>query len=322
MSKKLHEKVVVITGASSGTCRAAALLFARRGANVVRAARTAESLEEVAIECRRSGVQALTVPTDVRDPAAVRALAQRAAERFGRIDVWVNGAALSIISLAEEAPDESYRQLIEANVLGTIYGCIAVMPYFRAQGSGVLINMSSIAGVVGVPYIAGYAASKAAVHNFSDSIREELRDVPGVHVCAVIPPTIDTPFYQHSANYTGRSIHPVPPIYRPERVARAIVSLAERPRRNKPIGLAGRAVVLGQRLAPTLAMRLGAAWVNLTYFEDRHAPPTNGNLFEPMPAWNRIRGGWREKMRHPRALKDAASAALALPGAMVRALRG
>ena len=128
MAKKLKDLVVVITGASSGIGQATALEFAEQGASVVLAARREWALREVAIECERRGGQALHVPTDVTDEAAVHELARRALEHFGRIDVWVNNAAVGLFSRFEDAPIVDFRRVIETDLFGYVYGARAVLP--------------------------------------------------------------------------------------------------------------------------------------------------------------------------------------------------
>jgi NAD(P)-dependent dehydrogenase (short-subunit alcohol dehydrogenase family) len=144
MPRELGDSVVVITGASSGIGRAAARAFAERGARVVLAARSGGSLREVAKVCEAAGGQALVVPTDVTDEEAVRELARKSIEGFGRIDTWVNNAGVMAYGYLEEVPSGAYRQVIETNLFGQIHGSRTVVPYFKEQGSGVLINMSSM----------------------------------------------------------------------------------------------------------------------------------------------------------------------------------
>jgi NAD(P)-dependent dehydrogenase (short-subunit alcohol dehydrogenase family) len=150
MPRELGNSVVVITGASSGIGRATAHALAEHGASVVLAARSEESLQEAAQECEEIGGRALVVPTDVSDKEAVKDLASQAADRFGRIDVWVNNAGVMAYGYFEQIPDETYRQVIETNLFGATYGAHdgarAALPYFREQGGGVLINVSSLWG--------------------------------------------------------------------------------------------------------------------------------------------------------------------------------
>ncbi len=153
-------KVVVITGSSSGIGRGAALAFAARGDRVVLAARSAQKLTEAAAECRELGGAALAVPTDVSDEAAVQELVRRAVKEFGRIDVWVNAAAVWSYGRFEDTPPAVFRQIIETTLFGQVHAVRAVLPQFRAQGYGVLVNVASLYGRVSSPYVAPYVTAK------------------------------------------------------------------------------------------------------------------------------------------------------------------
>ena len=292
MPRRIEDSVVVITGASSGIGRATARAFARRGASVVLAARREALLREVAEECERAGGRALAVPTDVTDEAAVEALARRAVEEFGRIDVWVNNAGVTLYARFDEAPPRTYDRVIETNLFGSIYGARAALRRFREQGSGVLVNNASVFASMGAPYASAYIASKHAVRALGECLRQELRDADDIHVSTILPASIDTPFFQHAANYTGRALKPLRPVIDVERVAEAIVGLAERPRRERVVGQSGRMLRLG-RAAPWLQERMVARQVELDHFQDAPAPPTDGNVLEPMPAGAGASGGWQ-----------------------------
>jgi short-subunit dehydrogenase len=299
---RVKDCVVVVMGASSGIGRATALAFAGHGAAVVLAARRQEALDEVARECEAAGGQALAVPTDVTDFKAVEELARRAVERFGRIDVWVNDAALMLFAPFLEAPLEDFRRVLDVNVMGYVHGAKAALPRMKEQGGGVIVNVSSIVGVVAQPYTHAYSMSKAAVRALSASLRQELMleggDARKVKVATVLPATMDTPFFEHAANYTGRATKAMPPVYTPERVARTIVNLVRVPRREVLVGSMGRSLVMQAKLTPGLVEKMMAVQVDKTHLARRRpAPATDGNLHEPAHGTGSVHGGWNATRR-------------------------
>jgi NAD(P)-dependent dehydrogenase (short-subunit alcohol dehydrogenase family) len=324
MHGELVEKVVVVTGASSGIGRATALHFARAGAAVALAARSGEALREVRDEITRAGGRALAAECDVSDEDAVEALAERAERELGPLSVWVNDAAILAMGSFEETPPEVFRRLMETNFMGTVHGARAALRRFRTSGRGVLVNVASIDGKIAVPYASAYTASKHAVVGFSTSLRQELRlaRARNVHVCVVLPATIDTPLFQHAANFRRLGIKALPPVYSPDRVARTIVRLATRPRRETFVGTSAHLMFFGWSLAPSLAERLYASMVDRRHFAHDHATSdTTGNAFSPTPP-EAERGGWsRPKHWTRRALAVAAPAALAA-GAVWASRRG
>ncbi len=300
----------MITGASSGIGRATALEFARRGTSLVLAARREHALEEVAEECRRLGVAAVAVRTDAADAAAVDALARHAVAAHGRVDVWVNNAGVYLVGRFEDTPPEVFERVVETNFLGYVHGSRAALAQFRRQGSGVLINNASLDAHLGVPYHTAYASSKWAVVGFSHSLRQELRDTPHIDVAVVSPASIDTPLFHQAANYSGRPLKAITPTYEPEKVARAIVALAQRPRREVVVGGAGKLVALQHRIAPALTERVFAAQLEHDQWQDGESPPTPGNAFEPLEGWTGASGGWQSVPRAARRVALVSAAAL------------
>lgn len=286
--------VVVITGASSGIGRATAYAFARCGHDLVLAARRADKLTEVETDCRAAGVRALAVPTDVTREAEVEELARRADEAFGGIDVWFNNAGVGLYGKFEDLPSDAWRRVIETNLFGYVYGAKAALRRFRAQHRGILINNASIAGRVAHPDATAYVASKYAVRGLSEGLRQELLDEPAIHVCAVLPSAIDTPFFQHAANYSGRVLRAMPPVYPASDVAEAVVDLVHRPRREVVVGGFGKIAVAQKQLMPSTMTRISGRAMHAGFFADEPHPATAGALFSPMEDPMGVSGGWRD----------------------------
>ena len=286
---------VVITGASSGIGLATALAFARRGDRLVLAARDEMSLDEAAVRCRAEGGEAIAVPTDVSVEAMVEELARAALDAFGRIDLWINNAAVTAFGFFERIPPEVFRQVIETDLIGTANGARAALPLFKRQGRGILINVASMVSYVPQPYATPYVASKTAVRAFGECLRMELslEHASHIHVCTVMPESVDTPLFENAANFAGRAARPMPPILTPEQVAEAIVKLVEQPRREVFVGHAGRMATLMHSFAPGLFERTMARQVDRKHFQRLPAAPDAGNVLAPVGEGAHVHGGWR-----------------------------
>ncbi|WP_250034200.1 SDR family oxidoreductase [Paractinoplanes maris] len=292
MAKPVSDQVVVIAGASSGIGRATALAFAAAGAKVVCAARSAAALDTLVEQIRADGGQAVAAPTDVADPARVRALAHLAEQTFGRIDTWVNNAAVGVWGRVEDITDEEFERVMRVNFLGQVHGVHAALPALRRAGGGAIIGVVSAEGARAVPLQGPYVASKFALRGFYDTLRMELAQegVP-IGVTSILPASVATPFFEHARSRLGSMAKPPPPVYAPEVVARSIVFAAAHPRREIMVGGAAAAFALAQRLSPALTdavlsiRRLGAG----SQHTDR---PDNGvdNLDAPLDGPGRIWG--------------------------------
>lgn len=290
--ESLKGKVVVITGASSGAGRATALEVAKQSGSVVLAARREAILEEVAEECRLLGGEALVVPTDVKDAGQMNTLAAMAQHWGGKIDVWINNAGLLAAGAFEEIPISVHEKIIETNLIGYIHGAHAVLPHFKAQGYGILINNISVGGWFPTPYAASYTASKFGLRGFGQSLQGELYDYPNIHVCNLFPAFLDTPGIQHAANFTGKVLRPAPPVYNPQRIAKAMTHLITHPRNSIAVSSVSTFLRLANSVFPGITRRATANVIELYLRNADASPYTTGNVLEPVEYGTSIHGGW------------------------------
>jgi short-subunit dehydrogenase len=192
MSFDWSQKVVFITGASSGIGRSLAVELGRRGASLGLLARRAETLLEIAKEVEEAGGHALALPADVRDAEAVRVAANQLRGKFGRVDVLVANAGVGVTTDAKNLEAKEVADVIGINVLGAVNSVAAVLPAMVEQGSGQLVAISSLAAYRGLPKSAAYCASKAALSAFFESLRVDLRE-SGIDVTIIHPGFIKTP---------------------------------------------------------------------------------------------------------------------------------
>lgn len=316
-----QKPVVVITGASSGIGRATAIRFARQGARVVLASRRQEELGIVAAECRSRGGHAIVHAVDTTDQEAVRRLADDAVAQFGRIDVWVNAAAVSAFGRFLDLPEADFRRVIDVDLMGYVHGTRAALDVMERQGQGVVINVSSILGEVPQPYSTPYVMAKAGVLALGISLRQELslRRLKRIHVVSVLPPTIDTPFFDNAANYSGRRARAMPPVYSAKTVAKAIVGSARSPRGDVIVSRAGKALVAAHRRAPgPVEAQMKALTEKRQLSPTQEQRPTTGTIFEPSraPGSAQISGGWISARRRQK-LRAAGWTAAALSAVLV-----
>jgi NAD(P)-dependent dehydrogenase (short-subunit alcohol dehydrogenase family) len=288
MPRPIAEQVVVITGASSGIGRCTALHVAARGARVVVTARRAEALDALVREIEAAGGRALAVPGDVTREEDLRRVAGAAVERFGRIDTWVNNASVYIQGGVDEITLEEFRRVLEVNLLGLINGTRCALDVMLPRDSGVIVQVSSVMGARGAPYASAYSTAKAGIEGFCDALRSELWGT-GLHVCTLYPPTVDTPIYHHARGKWGTVPKPPPPIEDPEKAARVIAGLAERPRIRRTFGPFGY-FYLG-------LAKLPARWADgflhhAVPFTFSRIPEVGDNLDAPSRLPPRIRAGW------------------------------
>lgn len=283
---------MVVSGATSGVGRATARALAERGAVLVLAARDELALHHVVEECRDRGATAVGVQVDLTEAVTIDHLAETAVSRFERIDTWVNVAAGLLAGEIDEAPLDELDELLATNVRGTLLASRVALAQFRRQGGGVLINVSSVLGVVPNPVVPVYTMSKYAIRGLTLALHHNPRLHPDIRCCLVLPGPMDTPMFDRAANHTGRRLRAVPPACAPERAAAAIVSCAHRPRRQVVVGAIGRLVLIGARVMPGFTERAVAVYSGRMLLHPSPEAETPGDLFASS-GLHPVDGGWR-----------------------------
>ncbi|SDZ33768.1 Short-chain dehydrogenase [Micromonospora pattaloongensis] len=247
-------QTVVIAGASAGIGRALACAYARRGARLGLIARGRAGLEATKRDCRALGAaDVLTHRVDVADAAAVDRAADATAGRFGDIDVWINGAMVSVFAPTWEVTATEFRRVTEVVYLGTVHGTLAALRHMRPRRRGTIVQIGSALAYRGIPLQAAYCASKHAIQGFNDSLRAELlHDCPGITLSMVQLPAVNTPQFSWVRTRLPRHPQPVPPIFQPEVAADAIVWAADHGVRELNVGAPTLRARIGDVLAPGL----------------------------------------------------------------------
>ncbi|MFH1026432.1 MAG: SDR family oxidoreductase [Pseudomonadota bacterium] len=255
-----REKTVIVTGASSGIGKALTLQLADEGAWLALAAREVQRLDSLVLECQQRGGKAIAIPTDVADESQCCTLIQRTQETYGRIDMLVNNAGMAIVSKLEDLPDlHQFKQVMDVNFYGMVYCTYYALPYIKEAG-GRIVNVSSLGGVMAIPFNTSYIASKFAVNGFSDSLRMELTKA-GVSVTVICPYWVVTEFHERYLDKNGKPKGPAGrAIYTNKtmtanRCAQIILKAARRRKREVLMG-PGRMVVWLKLIAPNLTDKM------------------------------------------------------------------
>lgn len=287
--KPLRDQVVVIVGASSGIGRESALRCAERGATVVAAARSEPALASLVKEIEEAGGTASYTVCDVSDFDQVIALAKVAVERYGRIDTWVNSAAVGIYASFEDLSLDEFRRVLDVNLMGSVHCAKAALPHLRQEGRGALIFISSIESTIAMPLQSPYATSKHAVQGLAETLRRDLlADRAPISVTSIKPGMVSTPFYDNALSKVGFRPTVPPPASHPAVVASTVCFAAEHAVRDIYAGGAGRFMALLQLYAPRLVDAFLGQWgVPLQRTDE---PPGRSGISTPRVEDDRVEG--------------------------------
>ncbi len=276
---------MVVTGASAGIGRASAELFGRKGARVALIARGEAGLRGAAEAVERNGGTALVLPADVADFDAVDQAASRAETELGPVDIWVNVAFTSVFAPFTEITPAEFRRVTEVSYLGYVHGTMAAVRRMKPRDRGTIVQVGSALGYRAIPLQSAYCGAKHAINGFTESVRTELlHDHSHVHVTVVQMPAVNTPQFSWVRSRLPRRAQPVPPIYKPEVAAEAVVFAAAHPGRKEYwAGGSTAATILAQKFAaPVLDRYLSRTGYQSQQTDQRETPGRSDNLWEPL----------------------------------------
>ena len=277
--------VAVVTGASAGVGRAVVRELASQGYDVGLIARGVDGLRAAAEEVREAGGRASYVVADVADHDAVEAAAAHIETELGEVDVWINVAFSNVFAEFRELTPEEYRRITDVSYLGFVWGTMAALRRMRARNRGTIVQVGSALAYRSIPLQAAYCGAKSAIRGFTDSIRcELLHEKSRVRITMAILPAVNTPQFSWCKSKLPRKAQPVPPIFQPEVIARAIAWLIRHPRRELIIGGPSLKALVGQIVAPGLVDRiLAKSGYGSQQYNGPDTPGRPNNLMQPLP---------------------------------------
>lgn len=244
-------RIVVITGASAGIGRAAAIAFGRRGWRVALLARGREGLDGARRDVELVGGQAMTIETDVAEPEQMEAAAERIEAEWGPIDVWVNNAMATIFAPFLKITPGDFRRATEVSYLGAVWGTQAALKRMAERNRGTIVQVGSALAYRSIPLQSPYCGAKSALRGFTDSLRSELiHDGSRVHLTMVQLSGFNTPQFDWGRNLMGRLAQPVGKVFQPDLAGEAIYWAAQHRRRELWVGFPAVQAMLGTRLIP------------------------------------------------------------------------
>jgi NAD(P)-dependent dehydrogenase (short-subunit alcohol dehydrogenase family) len=289
--------VVVVTGASAGVGRAIARELGKRRARVGLLARGVDGLEAAKREIEAVGGEAIAIPTDVSDAAAVEQAAERVESELGPIDIWINNAMASVFAPVLELQPEELRRVMEVTFLGYAYGTMAALRRMVPRNRGTIVQVGSALAYRGIPLQAAYCAAKHAIQGFTDSVHcELLHDGSAVRITEVNLPAVNTTQFDWVLSRLPRRAQPVPPIFQPELIAEAIVWAAYHYRRSWNLGWPTTKAVVGNNFVPAYADEyLARNGYDAQQTDEPEDPDRANNLWHPVPGDHGARGRFSDR---------------------------
>jgi NAD(P)-dependent dehydrogenase (short-subunit alcohol dehydrogenase family) len=312
MATMSRNEVVVITGGTAGVGRATARRFAAAGAKVAVLARGRDGLDATWAE-----LGGLAIECDVADAQQVFAAADRVERELGPIDIWVNNAMTTVFGRFESLTPEEFARVTAVTYLGFVWGTRAALDRMRPRNRGTIVQVGSALAYRSIPLQSAYCGAKHAIVGFTDSIRSELiHDRVAIDLVCVHLPAVNTPQFAWCENHLPYEAQPVPPIFEPEIIAKAIEHAAHHPKREVLLGWPTVKAVIGQKLVPGYADRyLARHGFEGQYTDTPRDPARSSNLFAPVPGDHSARGAFSSRARE-RDLVAAVTSRLGAAGVM------
>jgi NAD(P)-dependent dehydrogenase (short-subunit alcohol dehydrogenase family) len=300
----------------------------RRGWKVALLARGIDGLAGARQDVEEVGGSGLVIPTDVADPGAVFAAAQRAEDELGPVELWVNNAMVTVFSEFADLSPEEFRRVTEVTYLGQVHGTMAALRHMQPRDRGTIVQMGSALAYRSIPLQSAYCGAKAAIRGFTDSLRSELEhQQSGIHLTMVHLPAVNTPQFDWSRSHLKHRPMPVPPIHEPEVVAEEVMKAVETRPRELWIGDAVPKAILGTMLAPGQLDKMLATKAYEGQVTDKPADQDReDNLFSPLPGDHGSRGRFSDSARQsvrsyrPQVVRAAVLAAGVLGSAALGAI--
>ena len=320
---RFKDKVVVVTGAAAGVGRAVAHRFAKDGAQLGLIARDEAALEVVGREARALGGRAVCRPADVADADAVFEAARAIEAEFGRIDVWVNDAMVTVFSTVWDMTPAEFARVTEVTYLGYVHGTMAALRSMRPHGRGVIVQVGSALAYRGIPLQSAYCGAKHAIRGFTDSLRTELlHERSAIQLSIVELPAVNTPQFDWARVHTARQPRPMGKVFEPETAAQAVWRAAAWPWREYWLGGTTLKTILADVVAPELLDRYLTRAFEGQQTAKAASPERQDNLFTPLTSLHRTRGSFGAEAHDRAVLAPAPFARLGVLAAGAAAVLG